>query len=256
MLLLPCTSCDWIQKYYQGDALVEVDGQKLYRADVDAITRGATTPQDSARLADAFIQQWTAEVSLYAKARRVVHDPENIERLVEDYRRALYVQAYEQYLVEQEMPKNVAYDSVQAYYEAHPDEFVVTENLVQGLLIVVPVEAPALKDLRQWLQTLDEEHLEKIEKYAHQNASGYELFTDKWQTTHNIILRMPLEQNNLAQQLRQHDLIEMADSVNNYFLRVTDKRLIGEPMPLEYATPEIEQIILNRRKIEFINNIR
>ncbi len=68
MLLLPCTSCDWIQKYYQGDALVEVDGQKLYRADVDAITRGATTPQDSARLADAFIQQWTAEVSLYAKA--------------------------------------------------------------------------------------------------------------------------------------------------------------------------------------------
>ncbi len=251
-----CNSCEWIHKYRQGDALVEIDGQKLYPADVEALTKNAATSEDSARIAEAFIAQWTAEATRYAKAQRAVRDHQRIERMVEDYRRALYVQAYEQLLVEEEMPKYIVFDSIQAYYDAHSDQFVLTENLVQGLLIVVPVEAPALKDLRKWLQVIDTEQLEKIEKYAYQNASGYELFTDKWQTTHNILLRMPLEENNLAQKLRQSNLIELSDSVNTYFLCVTDKRLIGEVMPLEYAQPEIEQIILNKRKIEFINNIR
>lgn len=257
-LVLTCvgTSCEWLRKYRQGDALVEVDGQKLYQATVDEITRNALTPADSTQIADAFIAQWMAEATLYAKAQRAVHDHQAIEQLVENYRRTLYVQAYEQLLVEREMPKHVEMDSIQAYYDTHSEAFVLEENLIRGLLIVVPVQAPSLKDLRKWLQTIDEVHLEKIEKYAYQNASGYELFTEQWQTLQNIILRMPLEQNNLAQQLRQRDIIEMSDSINTYFLRVTDKRLVGEPMPLEYAKPEIEQIILNQRKIEFINNIR
>ncbi len=257
-LVLACvsTSCEWLHQYRLGDALVEVDGQKLYQATVDEVTRNAPTPADSAKIADAFIAQWTAEVTLYAKAQRAVRDQQAIERLVENYRRTLYVQAYEQLLVERDMPKYVEADSIQAYYDAHPEAFVLEENLIRGLLIVVPVQAPALKDLRKWLQTIDEEHLEKIEKYAYQNASGYELFTEQWQTLQNIILRMPLEQNNLTQQLRQRDIIEMSDSINTYFLRITDKRLVGEPMPIEYAQSEIEQIILNKRKIEFINNIR
>ncbi len=263
VLALLLTGCEWVHKYHKGNALVEIDDQKLYQTEVDELTRGAATPEDSARIAQAYIAQWTADATLYAKARRAIGNDKQIQSLVATYERALYLHAYKEWLVENEMPKHVSIDSIQAYYEAHPQQFVLQENLVQGLLLVVPNDAPRKKRLKEDLQAMNknnmEEHaklLEKIEKYAYQNASGYELFTEQWQTTQNIILRMPMEQNNFSQLLKKNDLIEMSDSVNTYFLCVTDKRLVGEPMPLEYAQKEIEQIILNKRKIEFINNIR
>ncbi len=275
ILIATFSSCTWIKQqlhqHRHGDVLVDINGQLLYRTDIDDLTRGITSPEDSARIADTYIAQWKAEATRYAKARRVIRDNKQIETLAENYRRALYVHAYEEWLVENEMPKNVHPDSIQAYYDTHTTDFILTDNLVQGMLLVVPKNAPRLERLRKLLsdvklnptkqkdnetEQLDAEVLEKIEKYAYQNASGYELFTDQWHTTQNIILRMPMEENNLGTQLRQKNIIEMSDSVNTYFLRVTDKRLIGEPMPLEYAQPEIEQIILNQRKIEFIKNIR
>ncbi len=255
-------SCEWLHKFHKGNALVEIDGQSLYQAEVDEVTRGAATPEDSARLADAYIAQWKADAELYAKARNAVGNDKQIEALVKNYERALYLHAYKEWLVENEMPKHVNPDSIQAYYLSHAEQFVLQENLIQGVLLVVPNDAPRKTQLKKDLTNLqlaseqNAELLEKIEKYAYQNASGYELFTDQWQTMQNIILRMPMERNNLSQLLRQNTLIEMNDSVNTYYLRVTDKRLIGEPMPLEYAQKEIEQIILNQRKIEFINNIR
>ncbi len=275
ILVATFSSCTWVKQqlhqHQHGDVLVDIDGQLLYRTNIDELTRGITNPEDSARIADTYIAQWTTEATRYAKARRVIRDNKQIEALAENYRRALYVQAYEEWLVENEMPKHIHPDSIQAYYDAHITDFILDDNLVQGMFLVVPKNAPRLERLRKLLsdvkvkptkqkanetEELDADVLEKIEKYAYQNASGYELFTDQWHTTQNIILRMPMQQNTLTRQLQQTNIIEMSDSVNTYFLRVTDKRLIGEPMPLEYAQPQIEQIILNKRKIEFINNIR
>ncbi len=262
LLCMVLSSCQFIHKRQQGDVVAEVNGQTLRQADIMAITAGSTSSADSAQRAEAYIQQWKKAIVLYDKAKQTVGKDERIEQMVADYQRALYLHAYEAWLVENEMPKHVHPDSIQAYYIAHPERFVLSENLVRGVLLVIPKGAPQMKKLRQTLEHLQLDSLgtspdlEKIEKYAYQNASGYELFTDQWHTTQNISVRMPLEENTLGKQLRQKALIELSDSVNTYFLRVTDKRLIGEPMPLEYATPEIEQIILNKRKIEFINNIR
>ncbi len=252
-LLVGLGSCTLVEKHHKGNAIVEVNGQALYRSDILDITAHAASPEDSARIAEDYIQQWATDVLVYDQAKRKVHKSKDIEKMVENYRRNLYVHAYEQQLVEQEMPKQVAEDSIIAFYEANHAHFILKENIVKGLLLVVPTDAPDMKKLRKWLVTIDDENLEKIEKYAYQNASGYELFVDRWQSTQNILLRMPLEHNNLTQQLRKGNQIEIADSVNTYFLHVTDKRLIGEEMPLEYAREEIERILLNQRQVGFLH---
>ncbi len=251
-ILIGLESCTFVEKHHKGNAVVEVNGQALYRDDIKQLTAHATSPEDSARIADAYIQQWATDVLVYDQAKRKVATSKQIEQMVENYRKTLYVHAYEQQLVTEEMPKHVAEDSIQAFYEAHHERFILKESIVQGLLLVVPNDAPDMKNLRKWLGTIDDETLEKIEKYAYQNALGYELFVDKWQSTQNILLRMPLANNNLTQKLGKENQIEIADSVNTYFLRVTDKRLIGEEMPLEYARDEIERILLSQRQVGFL----
>ncbi len=245
-------SCTLVEKHHKGNAVVEVRGQALYRDDIKHITVHASSPEDSAQMVEEYVRQWATDVLVYDQAKRKVHESKHIEEMVENYRRALYVHAYEQQLVAEEMPKHVVEDSIQAFYAARHEHFILKESIVKGLLLVIPNDAPDMKKLRKWLGTLDAENLEKIEKYAYQNASGYELFVDRWQSTQNILLRMPLENNNLTRLLRTEPQIEIADSVNTYFLRVTDKRLKGEEMPIEYAREEIQEILLRQRQIEFL----
>ena len=98
--------------------------------------------------------------------------------------------------------------------------------------------------------------MDDIEKYAYQNASGYELFTDRWLTTTDMLQHMPIERNDLETKLKTKNQIEVADSTKTYLLQITDKHMRGEQMPFEYARPEIEKLVLTERQVDFLQKER
>lgn len=253
VLLSGMTACQYLKKHQQGGVVAEVAGQKLMEEDLLQITRKASSPEDSARYADAYIQQWAEDILIYEKAKDNAAD---IERLVEDYKRSLYVHAYEQRLVQQRMNKTLQDTVVSAYYENNREQFILGESLLKGILLIVPNDAPKVDKLKKQLAQPDAENIEYIEKYAYQYATGYELFTNRWMRATQIVLRLPLETNNLVQQLKRTDLIEVQDSISTYLLQVTDKCLPGEVMPLDYARPEIEEILLGQRQAVFLREQR
>ena len=247
ILLVGCTA---LEKKQQAGAAVELNGQYLYRSTLDSLTLGLD-PEDSTRVVQQYVSQWAKDILVYdnAKAR-----PNNdIERLVEDYRRALYVHAYEEYLVERRMPKTVADSTVAQLYAQMPDRFTLDESIVKGMLVVIPNDAPKIDKLRGWMTKPD---MDAIEKYVYQNASGYELFTDKWLTTTELLAKMPVERAELETRLKAKNQIEVADTLKTYLLQVTDKHLRGEQMPMEYARPQIEKMVLSARQVEFLTKER
>ena len=54
-----------------------------------------------------------------------------IEKMVEDYRRTLYAQAYEEWLVERRMPKGVPDSTIAQVYAQMPDRFRLDESIVK-----------------------------------------------------------------------------------------------------------------------------
>ena len=247
--LLLC-GCHAFEKQHQAGAKVEVNGHYLYGSTLDALTLGLS-PQDSARIANQYISQWAKDVLVYDKSK--AKSLPELDRMVEEYRRALYVHAYEEYLIERRMPKTVADSAVENVYNQMPDRFKLDESIMKGMLVVVPNDAPKIETLRKWLT---QQSLDEIEKYAYQNASGYELFTDKWLTTTDLLSRMPFERADMETRLRTKDQIEVSDSLKTYIVQVTDKHLRGEQMPVEYARPQIERIILSGRQVEFLQSER
>lgn len=229
--------------------MAELDGKYLSEGDIIALTAGHT-PEDSARLAQEYIEQWATDILVYSEAGE--RTDKAIEALVEDYRRSLYVHQYEQKLVAKRMPKAVDDALVDSFYRAHEDRFTLRESIVRGLLLVVPNDAPKLDKLRKDLANWSEEKQPDIENYAYQYATGYEYFVSDWKTASQLLLSMPFERNDLMQQLRQTKQIELSDSTSTYILHVTDKHLTGEPMPIDYARVEIEKVILTQRQVTFL----
>ncbi len=250
VLALLLSGCHAFEKQHQAGAKVEVNGHYLYGSTLDALTLGLS-PQDSARIADQYISQWAKDMLVYDKSK--AKSLPELERMVEEYRRALYVHAYDEYLIERRMPKTVADSAVENVYNQMPDRFKLDESIMKGMLVVVPNDAPKIESLRKWLT---QQSLDEIEKYAYQNASGYELFTDKWLTTTDLLSRMPFERADMETRLRTKDQIEVSDSLKTYIVQVTDKHLRGEQMPVEYARPQIERIILSGRQVEFLQSER
>ena len=237
-----------------GDELVAELGQhKMYRSELEAFTATAVDNEDSARMADAYIRQWATDILFYEKAH--AREDKQVEALVDDYRRSLYVHRYEEKLLERKMPKNVKKDSIRAFYEANPDLFLLREDILKGVLMIVPVGAPHTERVKKWLQKPDE-NIAHIEKYAYQYASGYPLFTREWVSGNQILMRMPITEANFAQKLKSNDYIEMSDSAAVYMLEITDKHFVGETMPLDYAEPQIRAAILQKRQVDFIRDYR
>ena len=242
--------CQAFEKKQQSGAAVELNGHYLYRSTLDSLTLGLPS-EDSLRVAQQFIRQWAQDILLSDRA--MAHTKREIEALVADYRHTLYAQAYETRLVESRMSKAIMDSTVQTIYEQMPDRFRLDESIMKGMLVVVPVDAPNIPKLRQWMAANSLDH---IEKYVYQNANGYELFEDKWMTTTEMMAHMPVDRPELEQKLKSGNHIEFADSAKIYILQISDKRMRGEAMPIEYARPEIEKIVLNARQVDFMRRER
>lgn len=250
LVLTLLVGCDRLDiKRLQG-VVAECNGESLLATEIEALTLGLSA-EDSAQVAEQYVHQWAINLLM----KDVIRGNQNkeIERLVAEYRRSLYQHEWEQHLVARRMSQHVEDSVVLAYYEANKHHFVLRETILRGVLLVVPNGAPSMDQLKRYIvEPQDEEHIEWVEKYAYQYASGYELFLDEWKTANQILLRMPFEEDNLQKQLKQQRQITMQDSLNNYILQVVDVYVKGEQMPIDYARKEIEKIILSQRQVDFI----
>ena len=254
LVLTLLVGCDRLDiKRLQG-VVAECNGESLLATEIEALTLGLSA-EDSAQVAEQYVHQWAINLLM----KDVIRGNQNkeIERLVAEYRRSLYQHEWEQHLVARRMSQHVEDSVVLAYYEANKHHFVLRETILRGVLLVVPNGAPSMDQLKRYIvEPQDEEHIEWVEKYAYQYASGYELFLDEWKTANQILLRMPFEEDNMQKQLKQQRQITMQDSLNSYILQVVDVYVKGEQMPIDYARKEIEKIILSQRQVDFIESER
>ncbi len=237
--------CNKIKSYRLGDAIARVGENALYADEVTQATLDANTAEDSLRLAQAYIENWATNLVLYDKAKSDSKNSAQIEALVEQYRRSLYINEWEQTVIEEDMNKHITQEEVQAYYDNHTVDFILGEPLLKGILLIVPTDAPDRKKLPQWLKNPTYENLEKIEKYAYQFASAYNLSLEQWISWHSLTSYIPTLDK---KQLQTNHVIEKTDSINAYYFFISDLLKEKDVMPLSFATPYIESAILQKRK--------
>lgn len=248
-----CGCAKFEQKRLSGVA-VEYNGATVTYADLDALTHGLSS-EDSARVADSYIQQWATSLIVYDRSKEI--KSREIDEMVENYRRSLCQHEWERKQIAQKMPMLIEDSLVLEFYEQNKQHFILDRAILRGLLLIMPVGAPNIEKLKDMVEVPhEEENIEWVEKYAYQYAVGYELFLDDWKTVEQIAVYMPYSQDELSKQIKQKKQILAQDSLNVYLLQVTDFCGKGEYKPLEYVQDEIKELILSQRQVEFIRLLR
>ena len=95
--------------------LVEVDGNFLYKEDLMSVLPVGLSKDDSTLFVEHYIRSWVEDILLYEKAENNIPDNVEVDKLVENYRKALIMHTYQQELINQKLTNDIPEQEVFAY---------------------------------------------------------------------------------------------------------------------------------------------
>ncbi len=245
-------SCGHKTQEVKGKPFLEVEGKYLYADEIQQIIPPNVNAEDSTEISTSYIKKWVTDVLMYENAKRNVSNKAEIDELVESYRKSLTIHQYQQKLIEQRLPKEPSEEDLKAFYNEYSSQLALKDNIIKGLLLIVPQNAPKLANVRAWVQNPNAKSLENIDKYSIQNAISYDYFGDKWLELSEVLKKIPLKIDDASRFVSSNRFVETSDSTQHYFLRILAYKTVGQVEPYEMARKRISVILLNKQKAEFI----
>ena len=127
--------------------------------------------------------------------------------MVEDYRRSLIINSYQQRIM-QERLQSPTEEEIASFYDEHKGEFELTDYIVKGVLLKIPNNAPKQNVLRKHMRKLDMPAREYIEKYSVQYAMIYDYLLDNYVNYNDLIKKIPLTPSDIGTFLSQNKFDE------------------------------------------------
>lgn len=240
-------SCRGDDSRMPADTLAAVGPAYLTRTEVCRHIPGALPADDSTAYARAYIRNWIDTRLIAAVASRQI-DMEEIDRLTEEYRTELIMSQYRRTMALQATDGQFADDSLRAYYDSHPEEFVLERPLVRGIYLKVPSDAPGLATLRRLYASAKADDIDKLEKEAPGAAVHYDYFRDRWIDWEQIENRIPADIPWPSAFLRSQRPLDVTHNGFTYLLSISEYIPEGGTMPYEAALPLVREHLLTRAR--------
>jgi len=257
-LILLVTSCDSLWKDKKDEEpLARVGETYLYKKDIAPLLNEGVSKSDSASFVANYINNWALKQLLLVKAKINLPDAKlaEFDALVADYRTDLYTRAYKDALIEQGKDSLVSNAQMRSFYEQEKENFKLKERLVQIRFIELPKQflnkGTVIKKLKSF----------KKSDVAYLDSIGVQFkklnFNDSiWIYASRVIDEIPpLTFENQDKYLKKSQFFELEDALGVYLAKVTGVLQVNDIAPLSFIEPTIKQVLLNRRKLDYMRKL-
>jgi hypothetical protein len=255
LIILFVSSCEFLDGNTTDDkiALARVDNNYLYIEDIIF----PSLQNDSSLIIETQTNQWIRNQLLLKLAYENVINVNNVENQVLQYKNYLILFEYEKITYQNNIDFLVSDEELNTYYENNIKDFVLPFDLVKALYAKIPVDAPDIGSFRKIIKEYSDSDINEIRSYCFRFAEKSFLEDTIWVKLDEIILNNPLLLiNDKSQFLKRNTYVENVDENYYFFLKILDKRLIGETSPLSFESNVINAIILNKRKQKLFDKLR
>jgi hypothetical protein len=249
------SACNLIinQTSEQQDIIAKVGDSYLY--DDDIIYNSSLG--DSAIVYNRQVNTWIKKQLLLNSAFQNESIMNQIERKVEDYKESLILFEFEKYIYANSIDFKISEDDISKYYNENKDDFILPFNLIKAIYAKVPLDAPSLSVFRNNLKKYPESDTSQVISYCFQFAEKSFLEDTTWIKFDDIILNLPFPKNlDKSVFLKTRKFYEIREGDFMHFIRILDKKLIGDYSPLSFEEDIVNTILLNNRKQELFDNLR
>jgi hypothetical protein len=252
------SGCSYFSKHSQGDSVIAKVGDKqLLQRELAAVLRGGITKADSINQAKDYIQRWVKqELMLQMAEENLAADQKDVQYELDEYRTSLIIHRYQQQLISQKLDTVITASDIRQFYDSHTEQFILDQHIVKAIYIEVPKNLAKVDQLKRWMSTLDDKSRTELEKYSFQYATKFDYFNEQWIDFGQIRSRMPASIKNSDAALKRNSFIETYEGNKYYLAAIKDYRMKGEKAPFEFVKDGIANLILNNRKMEFIEELQ
>ena len=256
LLAVGLSGCNWIKGRSGEEPLAKAFNKYLYPSDVMGLIPKESTPEDSIILVKSYIDLWLKKQAVLNRAEfNLPEDKKDLEKQIEEYRTSLLIYEYEKIMVAQNLDTTITNAQIKKYYLDHAEDFPLQHPIIKGVLIKVPATSTKLKEFRKNIKATEDLSYTSLFSLSAEYAESVDSYEEKWINFTLLLQQIPGNLENQEQFLTQYRYLEAEDDQFFYFIKIFDFKLTGEVPPLDYIEHEIRDLLLNRRKIDFLREL-
>lgn len=256
VLTLLLVACDFDQSA-QRDWVVRVEDHYLSREELAEAIPTELDAADSTKVADAYINQWIKDQVVLVQAElNLPPEQSDFEQQLRDYRNSLVVYAFEKQLIQQKLDTVVSEREIERYYENNAQNFELKDYILRVQFLQVPSDAPKLDQVEEWLRSDDPENIFFLEDYGKQYAEIGFFDDQQWLYLDDLLRQIPIQLSDKEAFLSSNKFVKFTEGNYLYLLKIIDYQRKDGITPLDLLRKDIRNIIVNKRKREFIMQMR
>lgn len=238
------------------EALARVYNKYLYVSDIQAVLPANASEKDSIEMLNEYIDNWIRQQLVITQAEKNLSKEEkDFSRQLEDYKNSLITFKYESKLISQKLDTSVTDDEILQYYEKNKSNFELKENIVKVVYVKIPKNT-SYTAARVLIRSDKPQDKKKLQDFCHKFAVNYYLDDQNWLLFNDILKEIPINTYNQEDYLKNNHVIEIQDSTFTYLLNIKGFMIKEGLSPLSFERNNIRDIIVNKRKLSLIENMK
>jgi len=201
------------------------------------------------------INQWAKNQILVDKSMINLNEEEQqkLTNLVESYKSDLFSHYYKEKIVKTSIDTIIDNEEIENYYDLNKLNFKLNEDLLLGRYIKISKNNYNIKDIRRRFRRFNYNDSVFLDSISLQFSSFS--FNDTTWTNNDIFFSKfpeikPYIKNNIV---KKSLFYQIEDSLELYLIKVNRSVFRNEIAPIDYLQPTLKQILLNKRKLDFVN---
>ncbi|MFN5347667.1 MAG: hypothetical protein ACK5B3_10615 [Bacteroidota bacterium] len=226
---------------------------ELYLEDIKKNIPAGTSKKDSIAILQSYIQNWLQkQVILKLAEDNLDEELKNVDEQLEEYRNSLMAYAYEREYIREKLDTTISSEEIEKYYNEHPENFQLKDNIVKCIFLRVPKNAPKIDRLRVLYKSEKDNDKQQLQNICYQYATDYYFNENEWLLFDDLLKKAPISAYDKEQYLKNNRFIEVTDSTSIYFINIKGFKIKESLSPLNFETDNIRNLIINKRKLDLI----
>ena len=247
------SSCTELTSIKNDELVSRVGDNYLYESEIPDFS----SYEDSLIREKDFIDSWARENILFDLSLVNLDQKSilNLDKLIEKYKRDLYINSYKDILVNSLVDSIIKDDEIDKYYNENLNNFKLNEDLIKYRFVKIPLDNINLNKIRNGIIRYDLFDKQLIDSLSFQFAS-YNLNDSLWITKRDFFNQVSfVDYENQKKYVKKRQLISKKDSMYVNLLFIDDILEANNIAPKSYLSDRIKSIIHNRRKILLIKEL-
>ncbi|MBT4217537.1 MAG: hypothetical protein HOE25_03085 [Flavobacteriales bacterium] len=212
---------------------------------------------DSATFVYKEINRWIKNQVILDKAKLYIDENDKeLQLKVKRYKELLIINKYQTDLINNEFDTTILKSDVEEYYKNHQEDFILHKNIVKARFVKVNNETLNLKKIENLVITKDDFEMKELSKFCEMYAENSFLNDSVWMYFSDFDQKITISEKERKKIFsKKNKLYSFTDDHFIFLFFLKDYQIKGEESPLPFVFSNIREILRNKNKQKFLNEI-